>query len=500
MPQNDLQPLAQKVKSFIKDINDFLRKLSSLSSLPQDVLLCTVDVVGLYPNIPHDEGLQALKLALDEREDKNISTESLLDLADCVLKNNVFEHNGKIYKQKRGTAMGTKMAPSYAILFMDMLEKRLLDNFPLKPLVWWRYIDDVFLLWEHGEESLNEFLTYLNAEHPSIKFTADISDSQINFLDVKVSRKGDKLETDLYVKPTDTHQYLDATSCHPDHCKTSIPYSQALRLNRICSEPELLDKRCDDLEKCLLKRGYCQRLVRKKVIQGRKFDRKDLLQQEKSAKKYKLTLMITYHPAFRNLYRIVRKAHSILAFDKVHQKVFQDVPLVGFRKGKSLKDMLVRAKVPTLGDDNKGQSEPCLGKRCGVCPSVKNTSEFASRNGKTYNIRGSTMNCSSSNVVYILRCKTCGIQYVGSCTTPFRTRFSNYKSCNKYHKDKTVPQQELQEHFDLPGHSGFANFEYTLIDQGNSLEDVRKRERFWQYKLNTFLPHGLNDREVVVPD
>jgi len=63
-----------------------------------------------------------------------------------------------------------------------------------------------------------------------------------------------------------------------------------------------------------------------------------------------------------------------------------------------------------------------------------------------------------------------------------------------------VPQQELHEHFDLPGHSGFADFEYTLIDQGNSLEDVRKRERFWQYKLNTFLPHGLNDREVVVPD
>ena len=80
-----------------------------------------MDVVGLYPNIPHEEGLAALKLALDEREDKKVSTDSLLELADCVLRNNVFERDGNIFKQKRGTAMGTKMAPSYAIIFMDML-------------------------------------------------------------------------------------------------------------------------------------------------------------------------------------------------------------------------------------------------------------------------------------------------------------------------------------------------------------------------------------------
>ena len=495
-----LKPLSTRVKSFIKDTNDFLRKLSSLPPLSQDVLLCTVDVVGLYPNIPHDEGLQALKLALDEREDKKVSTESLLELASCVLKNNYFEHNGEIFKQKRGTAIGTKMAPSYAILFMDMLERDLLENSLLKPSVWWRYIDDVFLLWEHGEESLKEFLTYLNAKHPSIKFTADYSSTEINFLDVKVSRKGDKLVTDLYVKPTDTHQYLEATSCHPAHCKTSIPYSQALRLNRICSEPKSFDIRCDELEKWLLKRGYCQKMVRKKVLQGRKFSREDLLKQEKREKKYKLTLTITFHPAFQDLYRILRKAHTILACDKAHQKVFQDVPLVGFRKGKSLKDLLVRAKVPSLGEAKIGQSGPCFGKRCGVCPFVKNTQEFASKNGRKYVIRGSTMNCSSSHVVYLLSCKTCGVQYVGSCTTPFRSRFSNYKPCNKYHKDKTVPQQELHNHFDLPGHNGFLDFEYTLIDQADSLENVRKKERFWQYKLDTFLPQGLNDREVVVPD
>ena len=56
-----LKPLAQKVQSYIKDTNDFLKKLSNLPVLPDNVILCTIDVVGLYPNIPHEEGLAAIK-------------------------------------------------------------------------------------------------------------------------------------------------------------------------------------------------------------------------------------------------------------------------------------------------------------------------------------------------------------------------------------------------------------------------------------------------------
>ena len=120
-----LKPLAQKVKSYIKDTNDFLRKMASLPPLPDDILLCTIDVVGLYPNIPHEEGLIALRKSLESREDKTISTDSLMDLADCVLKNNIFEHNLSFFKKLRGTAIGTKMAPPYAIIFMGDLEERI---------------------------------------------------------------------------------------------------------------------------------------------------------------------------------------------------------------------------------------------------------------------------------------------------------------------------------------------------------------------------------------
>ena len=73
-----LKPIAQKVKSYIKDTNDILRKLDALPSLPEDIILCTIDVVGLYPNIPHEDGLVAMRKVLDAREDKTVSRQTLL--------------------------------------------------------------------------------------------------------------------------------------------------------------------------------------------------------------------------------------------------------------------------------------------------------------------------------------------------------------------------------------------------------------------------------------
>ena len=102
--------------------------------------------------------------------------------------------------------------------------------------VWLRYIDDVFFIWTHGQSKLDSFLEYLNEFHQTIKFTSESSMEKVSFLDVMVVKKGGILETDLYCKPTDTHQYLQRGSCHPWHVKKAIPYGQALRIRRICSD------------------------------------------------------------------------------------------------------------------------------------------------------------------------------------------------------------------------------------------------------------------------
>ena len=101
-------------------------------------------VVGLYPNIPHDEGLSALRKRLNGRDRKDVFTDTLVELVELVFKNNIFNFNKRTLKQKRGTAIGTKFAPPYSILFMAKLKSKILEIVDNKPYLWWRYIDDIF--------------------------------------------------------------------------------------------------------------------------------------------------------------------------------------------------------------------------------------------------------------------------------------------------------------------------------------------------------------------
>ena len=91
-----------------------------------------MDVVGLYPNITHGKGLSFLYTFLETRQNKQISSYTLAELAEIVLKNNISEFDGKAFKQKRGTAIGTKFAPPYAMLFMADFEEKILETFEKK--------------------------------------------------------------------------------------------------------------------------------------------------------------------------------------------------------------------------------------------------------------------------------------------------------------------------------------------------------------------------------
>ena len=86
-----------------------------------------------------------------------------------ILGRNNFSFNGKHFLQTHGTAMGTRMTPSYANLFMGNFEQLAIENAPLKPVVWWRYIDDIFMIWTEGEDNLKTFINYINSIHPTTK-------------------------------------------------------------------------------------------------------------------------------------------------------------------------------------------------------------------------------------------------------------------------------------------------------------------------------------------
>ena len=150
-------------------------------------------------------------------------------MAAFVFKNNYFEFNGEVKHQILRAVIGTRFAPTDAFIVIDIIETNFLDTQEFKPLVWVRYIDDVFFIWTHGKEKLGEFLKDFNNYHPNIKFTHEFNKENITFLDLKVSLSGGQLSTDLHIKSTDKHQYLHYTSAHPEHTKCSIVFSQALR-------------------------------------------------------------------------------------------------------------------------------------------------------------------------------------------------------------------------------------------------------------------------------
>ena len=224
------------------------------------------------------------------------------------------------------------MAPSYANIFMGRLEQRLLKNQSKQPMVWWRFIDDIFLVWTHGETSLQAFVDNLNTSHDTIKFTASWSTKEVAYLDTRVYLDGGKIETDLYVKPTDTHQYLLPSSCHPRHCKESIPYSQALRLKRICSKDETYQTRMREMKQHFLQRGYNEQILESQFQKVAGLTRDETLHHHEREKETRPVLVTTFDPRQPPLGQITKKHHHILHLSDKMRKAVPEPPLIAYRR------------------------------------------------------------------------------------------------------------------------------------------------------------------------
>ena len=141
--------------------------------------------------------------------------------------------------------IGTKFAPPYCSTFYGSFRGKGLSKVKRNRMFGGGKLMIYFLFGNMVKRK--ELINEINSFHPTIKFTADWSKEKVNFLDVEVTLNNGVLSTDLFVKPTDTHQFLDPTSCHHYHCKKATPYSQTLKL-KICSDNSNFDKRCNEIE------------------------------------------------------------------------------------------------------------------------------------------------------------------------------------------------------------------------------------------------------------
>ncbi|KAK3106951.1 hypothetical protein FSP39_003763 [Pinctada imbricata] len=291
--EEELSSHVTKLPSYIQDTTDFLNKLEHISQpLPEDTIMFCLDVRALYPSIPRHEARLAAERALNERKSKSVPTKDILDLMDIVLDSNIFTFNDETYVEKIGTAIGSKLGMTYACTYMGEWEKELFSKSEKLPSSYYRYIDDIWGIWTHGEDTLKEFVKTANNIHPNIQLELRYSTENIEFLDVKITTEKGYLKTDLYTKDTDGHLYLHKSSNHPRKTKDAIPYGLGLRLRRICSSESDYKKRRNELKQQLARRGYKNHELEGQLTKTDKLDRRNLLKYK--SKKKNVPLVITY--------------------------------------------------------------------------------------------------------------------------------------------------------------------------------------------------------------
>ena len=346
-----LQPIAKQQRSYLKDTTDFINFIER-TKVPKGIFLVSMDVTSLYTNKPQEEGIQTVCRAYDAFYENKppIPTPLLKEALRLVLEENSFQFNGKNYLQTHGTAMGTKMAVTFANIFMGRVETEIISQSTIKPLVWKRYIDDIFSLWNTNRGEMTQFIEQANKHHPTIKFTAEVSDTEITFLDT-IIYKGVRFETKsvldvrTHFKPTETFQYTHFSSCHPPGVKRGFVKGEALQLLRTNSSETLFEEKIKTFKMHLAERGYPKEFIKKNLSQVKFQDRSQALQQKKKENKRILPFVTQYHPSVPNLKEILMSKWHLIEKQPKLREIFKEPALISYKRGHSLKDILVRAKL-----------------------------------------------------------------------------------------------------------------------------------------------------------
>ena len=272
-----------------------------------------------------------------------------------------------------------------------------------------------------------------------IKFETNISQHNINFLDVKVKLEQGKIMTSLHTKPTDAHLYLSWSSCHPNHILKNIPKGQFIRIRRICSEYKDFIKHSNELIYHLIERGYPNKIITKAFNEVKNIERTSLLlDTSKSQRDEKVIFTCTWHPKFSELPSILKKNYHIIENDIKLSKIFQSKPTVAFRRKKSLANFLTKTDIKH-DKKLKKPTSPCG--KCKICPLINQNNTTENGNIKVKVENGE--DCRSTGVIYIARCKKHSQCYIGKTSVSLAKRFSKHK----YDISKRPRNNELAEHF-----------------------------------------------------
>ena len=284
--------------------------------------------------LPHEEVIESvlhcMKLHANTLPPSPRSPHTTEVLLETILKNNNLSFMDRHFLQLVGTAIGTKAAPPYAILFMGRQEETIREAFIWAIPFWKRFVDDIFLIFLVTTIQLQSRKDIMNNLHPTIKFTFEHSTQDISFLDMKIHIGADrKLSTTLYRKPTDCAALLHFHSNHSLKCKESIVFSQALRDNLLIADDNILQKELDSLIISLLARKYPLEVITRNISKVLLHSRDTLLYRtpKVSSSRSVLPVVTPYSSEGRSFSKSVRDHWHILENDPQLHNIWPN-PLV----------------------------------------------------------------------------------------------------------------------------------------------------------------------------
>ena len=425
-----LKPFLAMVPSHLKDTFSFLKWLPA--NVPTTTsYLHTADVSSLYTNINNTFGIRAIDYFFTtyphiSKFPKSFIISSLILLLD----NNFFTYKRIIFRQIRGVAMGTNMAPTYANLVMGYLECQVflhpsLNNLTRShlSLFYKRYIDDIFVVWNPDLPCFKQFLSLFNIISSDINIIPSAPSNVISFLDTTiVILTNSCICSDIYYKPTNNFNYISFNSLFPKHIKTNVAYNLFSRINNIVSFTPWKIFRFCQLFFILRALHYPSLLlldcITRALSPATHFSHSSTKQ---------IVPYITSDPSY--FHKFVKPfLHNLSLFNSNYdQYIF---PVVQTKPLNIINFLKTSIKIKKV--------HPCNRARCLTCPIFLIFSSSITLNNITINFNR-TMSCISSFVIYVLFCK-CNSFYIGKSEKPFHIRLNSHRHQLVHDiNDQTIP-------------------------------------------------------------
>ncbi len=357
-----LLPIVKSQPTYLKDTGDTIRKIEALS-LPPNVILASLDIISMFTSVPQNEAfevtLNTLANADPFLQDPIMpDIEYMAELLRLVLYRNAFEFNEEFFLQISGVPMGQKSSGSICNLVVHELENKILKLTPYIHTLY-RYMDDTLVFWTGSLQQLKDFVNEINTLHETLKFTYEASETSIQFLDL-VLYKGTRfketgiLDIKCHTKKTETGQFLHRTSSHPRSVFKGFLRGEIMRYARNNNNIDTFREKKEFFMQKLTNRGYTESELLDADLSINLGDRSTYIQEKPKSLEIPLVFKTTYFPHMsgKHIKNAIMK-HWHMIGDHDHLKtIFPKPPIVAYSRTNSLRDTLVRAKLPRRKEED----------------------------------------------------------------------------------------------------------------------------------------------------